>query len=383
MKRILLLIGLFALTAQSISAQKLEESKFWDNWWIGGFGGINMPTSSYSTDITANWQLGIRGGRWFTPYFGLGAQAEILMGGTGHLSVSRTIVNATNLSLLGMFNLQNLFMGYKGTPRKFETTAVLGIGAARLYGVGWKYNPTPDSQTATVAMDFAFNLGSKRQWQFFIEPHLLYELANEGKNVQFNINRAMFRVNVGLTYYFRNSNGTHNFKLYEVPEFPDVDALNDNINNLRISAEEKDKLLAEKDAQLADKDAEIAGLQLHINNQVVQNVYITNLQPTVIFRQGKKVIDPAQFAPIEQIAKYMRENPESKITIRGYASPEGIEAQNQKLSEDRATVVKNALIRKYGIEADRLTAIGMGITDEIFNEIELNRVVTFNDDSKE
>ena len=106
------------------------------------------------------------------------------------------------------------------------------------------------------------------------------------------------------------------------------------------------------------------------------------MQPTVIFRQGKSVIDPAQYAPIEMIAQYMRKHRGAKIEIRGYASPEGSKEINQKLSEDRAEAVKMALIKKYKISGSRLTTKGMGATDKLFEEVEFNRVATFNDGSE-
>ena len=84
----------------------------------------------------------------------------------------------------------------------------------------------------------------------------------------------------------------------------------------------------------------------------------TNLQPTVLFRQGKSVIDKAQYAPVELIANYMKNNKNAKVTIKGYASPEGSAELNQKLSEARAKAVKDALVKKYKISADRLNAVG-------------------------
>lgn len=108
----------------------------------------------------------------------------------------------------------------------------------------------------------------------------------------------------------------------------------------------------------------------------------TNLQPTVLFKQGKSTIAVDQYAPISLIANYMKNHKDAKVEIRGYASPEGNPELNQKLSQNRANAVKNALINKYGIAADRLSAIGMGATDKLFEEVEFNRVATFNDTKK-
>ena len=82
------------------------------------------------------------------------------------------------------------------------------------------------------------------------------------------------------------------------------------------------------------------------------------------------------------IAKYMKNNKDAKIKISGYASPEGPAALNQKLSEQRAEAVKNMLVKKYKIAADRLTTEGLGATDKLFDEVEFNRVALFNDTTK-
>jgi outer membrane protein OmpA-like peptidoglycan-associated protein len=55
---------------------------------------------------------------------------------------------------------------------------------------------------------------------------------------------------------------------------------------------------------------------------------------------------------------------------------------NQKLSEARAESVRKALVNRYGIAASRLTTQGMGATDELFDEIDFNRVATFTDMTK-
>ena len=78
----------------------------------------------------------------------------------------------------------------------------------------------------------------------------------------------------------------------------------------------------------------------------------------------------------------MKNHPESKILIKGYASPEGNMEFNQRLSEARATAVKNALVKRYGVKADRLTTQGMGATDKMFDELDFNRVVVFIDTTK-
>ena len=260
------------------------------------------------------------------------------------------------------------------------------MGWGHAFGLKNGYRATErdgkNALTSKLAIDLVFNLGAAKAWQLYIEPNLVYAL-NKPVNTEFNLNAATLGALVGINYKFGNSNGTHNFKIAELRDQNEIDGLNSKINELRANLNDKDAMLAAKDGQIRDLQAALDAC----NNRPTEPVYVkpataTNLQPTVLFRKGKSTIDAAQYAPIELIASYMKNHPEAKVEIKGYASPEGSLELNQKLSEDRANAVRNALIKKYRIAANRLTAIGCGPTDQLFEEIEFNRVATFNDIAK-
>jgi OOP family OmpA-OmpF porin len=61
-------------------------------------------------------------------------------------------------------------------------------------------------------------------------------------------------------------------------------------------------------------------------------------------------------------AKILKDNPKMKIRVAGYASASGTQEYNQTLSEKRATVVKDYLVKEGGIDKARLTKIGYGET---------------------
>lgn len=380
MKRLGLLAAAVVM-AMSVSAQTVTESKTFDNFYIGINGGVATATTGHGWLKNLQPNAGLRIGRSFTPVFGMAVESNAYFKNTNGFTTG-TLVNALNTSLLGTVNLTNWFGGYKGEPRVFEVSALYGLGWGHIFGTPTEEYKT-DMLTSKVGLDFAFNFGSDKQWQFYLEPAIIYSLNGNGyQGVKYDIDRSVVQLNAGIVYKFKNSNGTHNFKIAELRDQSEIDALNAQVNSLRGELSGKDSELDAKDRKIADLEKALEDCKNSKQPVYVRPVTATNLQPTVLFRQGKSVIDPAQYAPIELIATYMKNHPEAKVEIKGYASPEGSVEINQKLSEERAEAVKNALVKKYKISADRLTTKGMGATDKLFEQVEFNRVATFNDNTK-
>lgn len=83
-------------------------------------------------------------------------------------------------------------------------------------------------------------------------------------------------------------------------------------------------------------------------------------------REGKSVLDKN----IEILA----ENPEIKLNIEGHASAKGPLDYNQKLSEKRAQAVRDYIISKGKIPADRLTTVGYGKTRPLVIETDPDQI---------
>ena len=372
-----------AVMAVSASAQTVAESKTFDNVYVGVNAGVLTETTGHAwlKELTPNF--GVRVGRNFTPVFGLAAESNIYFKKTSGFTTG-TLVNSMNTSLLGTVNLSNWFGGYKGEPRFFEVTALYGLGWGHTFSNNDDYKPL-NMLTSKVGLDFGFNLGKSKAWQVYIEPSINYALNGNGyQGVEYNINRSAVQLNAGVIYKFKNSNGTHNFAIATGRDQSEIDALNAQINSMRDEFNNKE---AQCKQTLADKDQQINDLQKALkecqNKPAVKSETVTNLQPTVIFGQGKSTVDAAQYAPIELIANYMKNHKDAKVEIKGYASPEGSAEVNARISQARADAVKNILVKRYKISADRLTAKGMGATDKLFEQVEFNRVATFNDVTKD
>ena len=404
MKKISMIMAAVAVSA-SVCAQSTENAQSTpgtaivpnsagDNIYIGANFGASAPLKGYKFMSNLTPEFGLRIVKNFGTVFGVGIDANMhfastpddyVLDGKTYKLDTKTFVDNTNISLIGTANLSNMFGGYKGEPRCFE---VIGLG-----GFGWGHrfgNSELEALTSKVGLDFAVNLGKEKAVQVYAEPSITWDLLGSMEvlnALDCHNDRAHFTFKVGVNYKFKNSNGKHNFTIEQLRDQSEIDALNARINDLRttISANESrmSRALSEKDAEIFRLKKELEECQTKPTTVVEQVVKQTaNLQPTVVFGQGKSAVEKSQEANISLIANYMKKHPEAKVKILGYASPEGNPELNQKLSEARANAVKDVLVKKYRISADRLETEGLGATDKLFDEVEFNRVATFTDLNK-
>lgn len=111
-----------------------------------------------------------------------------------------------------------------------------------------------------------------------------------------------------------------------------------------------------------------------VEKTVHDTVYINNvdtidnsepLKVEIFFQISSDYVNPTEYTKVMQVVDFMRAHPESKVSITGYADRgTGNPTINQRISEKRANVVKNELINKYGIAADRIEAKAMGDSEQ-------------------
>lgn len=80
----------------------------------------------------------------------------------------------------------------------------------------------------------------------------------------------------------------------------------------------------------------------------------------VLFDFDKANVKPKYHNEIKRVADYMNAYPWEKATLEGHTCSLGTDAYNQKLSQRRVDNIKAYLVDKFGISADRLTAVGYG-----------------------
>lgn len=331
MKKIIFILTLL-LSAFTVNAQTaVQTSKLLDNTYVGVQAGVNTPLS-FNQMFPVNEYAGIRVGKNFTPVFGLNVDAGVTFNdhANGHTNgfvnhfASHAVVNTVNVGLNGTVNLMNLFGDYKGSPRLFEVSTVTGLGWSHIYNktTGITNTLDDDELVAKTGADFAFNLGKKKAWQIYAEPSVVWNLTNSAFDaVHFNKNHAYLQLLVGVNYKFKTSNGTHNFKVYNIA------AMNDDINNLR--------------SELAKKPKEVIKT---VTNTVDNRTFV------IFFAQNSDELTPTAKEILDKIS--------GTVDVTGFASPEGTSEYNLKLSERRANAVANYLKNK-GVTVDVVTGLGV------------------------
>lgn len=114
--------------------------------------------------------------------------------------------------------------------------------------------------------------------------------------------------------------------------------------------------------QFPGQDEPQAALQLRMSSEV-------------LFAKDSAALTSGGREKVAQVADVMRQYPNSEVLIRGYASSEGEESYNLRLSERRAESVRMELIAN-GVSSARLTAQGFGEANPIgSNETESGRAM--------
>lgn len=358
------------LTCSGIYAQRAYEgANLGDNWSIGIHAGVTTPLthSAFFPNMRATWGLGI--GKQLTPFFGMGVEAMTSINTTA----SKTAFDNTNVSLLTSVNLSNLFAGYWGTPRLFEIETVAGLGWLHYAQNG---NGDRNSISSKLGFNFNFNLGEAKAWTIGIKPALVYDLNACGeRNVGFNANRAAWEITAGLKYHFRCSNGKHHISFAKLYDQAEVDALNEQVNNLRQTNVDQEAELTAANQRNAELEQQLADCK----NQgpVIVTDTITShkktLESVVTFRQGGVSVVASQTPNVERIATYLKNHEKATVSIKGYASPEGKAEVNARIAQQRADAVKSLLVKRYKIAENRITAEGQGVGN-MFEEPDWNRV---------
>ena len=137
---------------------------------------------------------------------------------------------------------------------------------------------------------------------------------------------------------------------------------------LKQAEEERDRAQArvkeiEQERDLNDRlAAEVRRLQRQVADlqaRETERGWILTLGSDLLFDPGQARLKPGGRRAVANLARFMRQYPERRIVIEGFTDSSGSPQANQRLSERRASAVREALVRA-GVEPGRVAARGLG-----------------------
>ncbi|MBD5170466.1 MAG: OmpA family protein [Bacteroidales bacterium] len=369
-----ILLGALVLGAMTANAQAVEQPGFFQNWSMGLDGGVTTPMTHHAFFGSMRGLVGLNVKKQITPTFGLGVEGQFGVNTSswkGRIH-SNTAFDNSYVGTFGTVDLFNLFGGYNGSVRPFTIEALAGAGWGHYYQTGG----VKDYNFFATKVGLNFNFNVSEDVTIAIKPSIVWDMTPgtaEQTSVNYNVNKAAFNLQAGVTYHF----GGNNFNIVQPYNQAQIDALNGQVNDLRAALEASMANSAAWEANAADLANQLAAC-MNRAPQVVKEEKVTvnnqlNSVRYVFYKIGSSVITPDQMPNVEMIAAYLKNHPESKVVVKGYASQDGPLELNVKLAQARAESVKNALVNKYKIKADRIQAEGEGIGN-MFKEESWNRV---------
>lgn len=368
-KTLLAAVALASLTTAATTAQVVETPKLFDNVYIGLDGGVTTPLSHHPFFGSMRGATGLYIGKQITPVFGAGVESMfgVNTSSWNNMTHSSTAFDNSYVGVYGTVDLFNLFVGYQCGVRPFTIEAQAGAGWGHYYRTespDWNFFATK------VGLNFKFNVDE--HFAIAIRPSVGWNMNHDfGQSATgYNVNQAAFNLMASVSYHFGNG-----FTCVEPYNAAEVAALNQQINDLRgaldASVADAGALEVTAAALAAQLDSCMNAEPEVIAIKEVKNEY--NSVRFVFFRNGSAVITADQMPNVTMIADYMKNHPGSKVVIKGYASQVGNLDFNIRLAQKRAEAVKDVLVKRYKVAADRIQAEGQGV-GHMFDEESWNRV---------
>lgn len=346
-----------------------------DNWFIQVGAGIASPFfENVRTDggsdhrqISANYNFAF--GKYISPY--LGWRVSFLGGPLHYNSGTFAKMKYVNANVDFMWDMINSIHGVN-TKRVFSIVPFIGLGGTFTWDyskdggiIGHDGKPKGNSWTLPVSAGIQFNFRLSRHVDFFLEGRGQFY----GDNFNNNAYGRPIDINITATGGFIFKIGGDDFKSYNPCDYLGyISNLNNQVNDLRGALATTAAALATAEAQLPCPEAQ----------DTVITVQSAPLMSTVRFTLNSARISGMEMVNVYNTAEYLKANPDTKVVIAGYADKDtGTDSYNMDLSKRRAEAVKNALVDKYGISADRLIIRAEGSSAQPYDENNWNRIVIF------
>lgn len=350
-------------------------NRFFDNWFISAGAGAEMLIGNGDTyygigdRISPTFNVAL--GKWFTPGLGLrlqysGYEAKGARKGFGNYAKGQPDAagyyeqkfHYMNLHGDVMFNLNALLGGYN-PKRVYEIVPYLGAGFTHSY-------------SGDKTQGLAVNAGIINK--FRVAPVLDINLELSGMMAQNKFDGELggkkdfdgtVAASVGLTYYFKKRG------FNKVKPCPPQLISETELSGMR----QKMNALAGENQDLKDQLA-VAPKEVVVIEEKESVKKVPDIAPhAIFFNLGSAVVSPQELINLGFMADMVKEYPNLKLKLTGYAdAATGTAEMNKAVSLKRAEAVADALNKTYGISRSRITTDAAGGVEK-FEKDYLNRMV--------
>lgn len=348
-----------------------EKNGFWDNWFIGAGAGANIYFGDNDADakffrrltVTPNFQVGT----WFNPSYG----ARVKLSGGTNIHTFNDNANImsrqryVSAELNFMWNVTD-YLGHYNANRVYNFIPYVGMG----WAYTWDYKNMPEGFDVPHHVNSAtVDLGMIHRFRFSERVALDIEMSGKlmRDNSDLRTDRKGYDVlgTVSASLVF-NIGGKSTFKEAVIRDQSEIDEMNSKINAQRMEIER----LAQRPAVIERPEPTV------VVKEVVREVSQEPVNNVVLFMINKTKVEPHQEVNVYNVAKYLRENPDSKVRIVGYTDKAtGTATINERLSRERAQNVADLITGKYNIDKSRVNIQWEGQTNPPFSVDEWNRAV--------
>ena len=363
-----ILSGVVALSCVSASAQEADKTVnvFTPHWYaqaqIGG--QYTLGEIGFGKLLSPNVQVGV--GYNFNQVVGARLTLNTWQSKAGQNvagNVYKWKWNYVAPMVDATFNLTNLFCEYN-PDRLVEVGVFGGIGA----NIAWGNDEAADAQKAILAGPGKNLAEVQAPLENLWDGTKTRFVARVGANVDF---RVSDRVKLGVELSANTLSDKYNSKKAGNPDWyfnalvGVKVALGETHTTKVIPAPKPVEKIIER---IIEKPAPAPAPK--VESKVVEE----NFRRDIFFPIGNTNIAKSQSTKIAEIVEYMKENPDAKITLTGYADKgTGSAAFNDKIAARRAQTVYNKLAAK-GVAKSRMIKESKGCRVQPFEENDMNRV---------
>lgn len=266
----------------------------------------------------------------------------------------------------GTINLTNLFGGFKAN-RLVDLTLFAGIGA----NIGFNNDEAYDANSAILS-DLKYS-GNEEFLSYLWDGSKARFVGELGLDLDFKVCE---RVAVGLEVSANTLSDKYNSKKAGNSDWNFNGLVGVKVNLGKTTRQQTVK----KDVQIVERIVEkpvekVVEKIVYRDREVAAKAAVEPLRRDIFFTIRATQITSQEMKKVEEIAEYLKANPNAKVSITGYADKgTGNATINKNLSVKRANVVAETLKNKFGIAASRITTDAKGDTEQPFSKDEQNRV---------